>query len=145
MRCEDCQERIFERDGLEPLDLQALDQHLLTCAECLKWAKALNEVDAELRAQLHAEVTVPGLRARILGRVAWERRRFWVAAVPELMDGLGWSIVGILAMSVLFLWPNVMGWIATHLLSVGGAALVGSLVWAARVLWKEESDLERLL
>ena len=143
MRCKDWQERIFERQGLAPLDRQELDQHVLTCAECFKWAKALNEVDAELRRQLHAEASVPGLRPRILGYVARERRRLWIIAMSELLDALGWSIVGILAMAGLFLWPNWWDWIATHLLSAGAATLVGSLMWAARVLSKEDSDLER--
>jgi predicted anti-sigma-YlaC factor YlaD len=143
MRCEDWQERIFERHGLEPLDRQELDQHLLTCAICFKWAEALNEVDAELRAQLHAEVSVPDLRPRILGHVARERRRLWITAISDLMDAVGWSIVGILAMAGLFLWSNWVDWIATHLLSAGAATLVGSLMWAARVLSKEDSDLER--
>ena len=143
MRCEDWQELIFERDGLEPLDRQELDQHLITCAECLKWVKALNEVDAELRAQLRAEVSVPDLRPRILGHVARERGRLWITAMPELMDALGWSIVGILAIAVLFLWSNWTDWIAAHLVSAGAVTLVGSLMWAARALWEEDSDLER--
>ena len=145
MRCDDWQGRILERNALEPFDDLELDRHLLSCAECVKWARALNEVDAELRAQLNAEVTVPDLRPRILGLVAQQRRRRWATAMPELMDALGWSTMGILAMAGLFLWPNVMDWIKTHLLSVGGTALVASLVWAARALWREESDLERLL
>ena len=143
MKCEDWQERTLERENLEPLDLRELDQHLITCAECRKWATALNEVDAELRVQLRAEVNVPDLRPRILGHVARERRRLWITAMPELMDALGWSIVGILAMAILFLWSNWTDWIAAHLLSAGAATLVGSLMWAARVLWKEDLDLER--
>ena len=145
MKCEDWQAWMFERDGLELLEQQELDQHLLTCGDCRKWAKALNEVETELRMQLHAEVSAPDLRPRILGLVELERSRRWITGMPEFMDALGWSVIGTLPIAVLFLWSNWTDWIAAHLLPAGAATLVGSLMWAARVLWKEDSDLERLL
>jgi predicted anti-sigma-YlaC factor YlaD len=145
MTCEDWQVWMFEREGLELLEQQKLDRHLLTCGDCRKWVKALNEVEAELRMELHAEVGAPDLRPRILGLVERERRQCRVTGMPELMDALGWSVIGTLPIAVLFLWSNWTDWIAAHLLSAGAATLVGSLMWAARVLWKEDSDLERLL
>lgn len=143
MKCEDAQQWMFERDDLGPPEQQELDQHLLTCGDCRKWAQTLSDVEAELTTQLQAEVSAPDLPPRMLGLVARERRRRRITAMPELLDALGWSVVGILAMAALSLWTNWTDWITAHLRSTGAATLIGSLLWAARVLWKEDSDVER--
>ena len=117
MKCEDWQERIFDLEGLEPSARQELEQHLLACAECSKWAKALNEVEVELKSQLQEEMNTPDLRPRILDRVAQERRIRWIATLPELMDALGWTAIGILAMAPLLLRSDWMAWIIAHQIS----------------------------
>ncbi len=139
MKCEDCQELILEREWLAPGQEIELGQHLSSCDDCRAWARALTEVEATLTAQLCAELNPSVLGPRIARAVA--RERIWTAGVPELLDSLGWSALGILAMMGLLLWSNWQSW---RLWLAGAGTLAASLVWAGRVLWKEHSETGRL-
>lgn len=143
MRCEDWQEMILEREQLEPGKHRQLAEHLSICASCRVWEKALTEIEATLAAQLRAELNPSLLGTRISRAVARERR--WVNGVPELLDALGWSALGIMAIAGMLLWTNWRGWIISHLLWVGAGTLAASLAWAGRVLWRDQSETRRLL
>jgi predicted anti-sigma-YlaC factor YlaD len=143
MQCEDWQELILERERLEPGEKRELAQHLSRCTGCRAWADALTDVEATLTAQLRAELRPSALSPRILRAVARERR--WMTEVPELLEALGWNALAVLAMAGFFLWTNWRGWIGHHLLLAGAGTLVASLAWAARVLWKDQSEARRFL
>ena len=145
MKCEDWQELILERERLEPDEQRELGQHLAGCIGCRAWAKALTEIEAILTAQLRAELNLSVLSPRISRAVARERSRRWMTGVPELLDALGWSALGILAMAGLLLWSNWRHWIGDHLLLAGAGTLAGSLAWAGWVLWKDQSEARRFL
>ena len=138
MKCEDWQELILEREQLQPAEQAELDQHLSSCTGCRLWAKALAEIEATLTEQLRAELNPSLLRPRILRAVG--RERSWIDGMPELLDALGWSALGVLAMAGLLLWSRWQGW---HLWLPGAATLGGSLAWAGRVLWREQSESSR--
>jgi|ERR1035438_6412374 predicted anti-sigma-YlaC factor YlaD len=143
MKCEDWQEMILEREQLEVGKQRELAEHLSNCGGCRVWVKALTEIEARLTVQLRAELNPSVLGPRISRAVARERR--WMNGVPELLDALGWSALGIVAISGLLLWTNWMGWISNHLLLVGAGTLAASLAWAGRVLWSDQSETRRLL
>ena len=143
MKCEDWQEMILEREQLGPGKQRELAEHLSNCGSCRVWEKTLTEIEATLTAQLRAELNPSLLGPRIWRAVARERR--WMNGVPELLDALGWSALGIMAISGLLLWTNWRGWIDNHLLWVGAGTLAASLAWAGRVLWKDQSETGRLL
>jgi len=140
MKCENWQELILDREQLEPDKQRELAQHLSSCDGCRMWAKALAEIEATLTEQLRAELNPSVLGPRISRHVA--RERSWMTGMPELLDTLGWSALGILAMTGLLLWSNSRGW---HLWLAGAGTLAASLAWAGRVLWKDQSETHRFL
>jgi predicted anti-sigma-YlaC factor YlaD len=145
MKCEDWQELILERERLEPDEQRELVQHLSSCMGCRAWAKALTEMETILTAQLRAEVNLSVLSPRISRAVARERRRRWMTGVPELLEALGWSALGGLAMAGLLLWSGWRDWIGAHLWLADAVTLAGSLAWAGWVLWKDQSEARRFL
>jgi hypothetical protein len=143
MKCEDWQELILRREELEPRERADIAQHLLRCDDCRLWTKALEEIDATLATELKAALDPSALRPRIARAVGRERR--WMAELPELLDALGWSALGIMALAGLLLWTSGRGWMENHLDGVGAVTLGASLAWAGLVLWKSETDARRLL
>jgi predicted anti-sigma-YlaC factor YlaD len=145
MTCESWQELILDREYLDEVERRDLDQHLSNCIHCSAWAKALAEVDANMTEYLKAEVNPLALRSHVLYALARERRQNWMAAVPDLLDVLGWGAVGVLGIAGLLLWTNWTSGFGNHHLWIGVAALAGSMAWAGSVLWKEESEAGHLL
>jgi predicted anti-sigma-YlaC factor YlaD len=145
MTCEGWQELILDRKSLDEAQRQDLDQHLPNCIHCSTWAKALAEMDATMTEKLNAEVNPLALRRRVLYALARERRQNWMAAVPDVLDVLGWGAVVVIGMVSLLLSTNWASRFGNHIVSMGVAALVGSMAWAASVLWKEESEARPLL
>jgi hypothetical protein len=108
-------------------------------------AKALAEMNANMREYLKAEVNPPALKGGVFYALARERQqKNWMSAVPALLDVLGWSLVGALGMLGLQLWTNSANAFGNHHVWMGVAALVGSMAWAGSVLWKEESEARPL-
>ena len=68
-----------------------------------------------------------------------------MAAVPDVLDVLGWGAVGVLGMLGFLLWTNWATGFGKHHVWMGVAALVGSMAWAGSVLLKEESEARPLL
>ena len=134
MNCDDWQELILDREGLDPAKQKELVQHMAVCADCRVWEKALAEGEDILTSELRAELNTPSLTQRI--RLAVKRERRWVGAAPELLEALGWSALGVLAMAGLLLWSNWRGW---HLWLAAASTLAASLAWAGRVFWNEQS------
>ena len=145
MTCENWQELILDREYLEEVQQRDLNQHLPNCINCTSWAKALAEVDANVMEYLKAEATPLALTGRVSYALARERRQNWMAAVPDLLDVLGWGAVGALGMVSLLLWTNWATGFGNHYVWLGVAALAGSMAWAGSVLWKEESEARPLL
>jgi predicted anti-sigma-YlaC factor YlaD len=143
MKCEEWQELILEREQLEPGEQRDLGRHLSSCNDCRVWAEALTEMEANLTAQLQVELHPSALIRRISRAVARERN--WTKGVPELLEALGWNALAVLAMAGLLLWTHWRGWIGHHLLLAGVGTLAASLSWAGRVLWKDQSEVRRLL
>jgi predicted anti-sigma-YlaC factor YlaD len=132
MNCDHWQELILDRERLEPAERERLDRHLAECAGCRAWALALAEVESVLASQLRTELQASALRPRIERAVAHER--IWVDGLPEMLEALGWSAVGVLAMAGLLLWSN---WVDWRLWLAAACTLTGSLVWAVRALRNE--------
>jgi predicted anti-sigma-YlaC factor YlaD len=145
MTCESWQELVLEREYLNEVQRRNLDQHLSNCRDCRAWEKALAEVEAVVTDQLLAEMDPMAFRDRLFHALARERRQKWMAAVPDLLDALGWSAIGVLGIVALLFWTNWVVWVGKHLVFVGAVALVGSLAWAGAVLWKEETEAGVLL
>jgi len=145
MTCESWQELILDREYLEEVQRRDLDQHLPNCIYCSTWAKALAEVDANMKEYLKAEVIPLTLRDRVHYALARERRQNWMAAVPDLLDVLGWGAVGVLGIAGILFWTNWASGFGNHHVWMGVAALAGSMAWAGSVLWKEESEARPLL
>jgi predicted anti-sigma-YlaC factor YlaD len=145
MTCESWQELILDRESLDQAQRRDLDQHLLNCIHCSSWAKALAEMDATLTEYLKAEATPLTLTGRVRYALARERRQNWMAAVPDLLDVLGWGAVGVLAMLGFLLWTNGATAFGIHRVSMGVAALIGSMAWAGSVLWREQSEARPVL
>jgi len=145
MTCESWQELILDREYLDEVQRRNLDQHLSNCNNCRAWAKALGEAEAVVTDQLLAEMDPLTFRAQLLHALARERRQNWMAAVPDLLDVLGWGAVGVLGMAGLLLWTNWASGFGNHHVWMGVAALAGSMAWAGSVLWKEESEARPLL
>ncbi len=145
MTCESWQEMILDREYLNDAQRRNLDQHLSNCNNCLAWAKALAEAEAVVTDQLLTEMDPLAFRTRLLHALAQERRQNWMAAVPNLLDTLGWSAIGVLGIAAILLWTTWIVWLESHLVLAGAIALVGSLAWAGAVLWKEESEVGVLL
>ena len=145
MTCAEWRELILDREYLNDAQRQRLDEHLSNCADCKVWDMALAEVDTQAIALVKAEVNPVAFQAQVLRAVARQRRRNWMASVPDLLDVVGWSAVGLLGMVGLLVWTNRASWLGNHLVWMGSAALVGGVAWAALVLWKEESGTRLLL
>jgi predicted anti-sigma-YlaC factor YlaD len=145
MTCESWQELVLEREYLNEVQRRNLDQHLSNCSYCRAWEKALAEVEAVVTDQLLAEMDPMAFRDRLLHTLARERRQKWMAAVPDLLDALGWSAIGVLVIVALLFWTTWIVWLGNHPVLVGTVALVGSLALAGAVLWKEESEAGVLL
>jgi predicted anti-sigma-YlaC factor YlaD len=140
MTCESWQELVLDREYLNEVQRRNLDQHLSNCVTCRAWAKALAEVEAVVTDQLLTEMDPMAFRARLLDALARERRQKWMAAVPDLLDALGWSALGVLGTAALLLWTTWVVWLTNHLVLAGAVGLVGSLALAGVILWKEESE-----
>lgn len=145
MTCESWQELILDREYLDEVQRRDLDQHLPNCIHCSTWAKALVEMDATMTEYLKAEVNPLTVRGRVVYALARERRQNWMAAVPDVLDVLGWGAIGVLGMMGLLLWTSWASRPGNHLVWIGVAALLGSMAWAGSVLWKEESEARSLL
>jgi predicted anti-sigma-YlaC factor YlaD len=140
MTCERWQELVLDREYLNEVQRRNLDQHLSNCVTCRAWAKALAEAEAVVTDQLLTEMDPTAFRARLLDALARERRQKWMAAVPDVLDALGWSAIGVLGIAALLLWTTWVVWLGNHLVLAGAVGLVGSLACAGVVLWKEESE-----
>ena len=140
MTCESWQELILDKEYLTEVQQQDLDQHLSICIRCIIWAEALAEVETNMTLRLQAEVNPLALRKAVLHSLAINRRQNWMAGVPDFLETLGWSAVGILGIVGLTLGTNRANWLGNHLLWMGTAALAGTVAWAAVILWKEKSE-----
>ena len=145
MTCENWQDFILDREQLNDAQRQELDQHLSICANCKVWAMALAGVDAQAIALFQAEVNPVACQERVLRTVARQRRQKWISAVPDLLDAIGWSAVGVLGIIGFLVWTNRASWLGNHLVWMALPALVGSVARAAVVLWKEESGTHLLV
>lgn len=145
MICEDWQQLILDEEYLNETQRQDLDRHLSNCTSCHIWANALVEVETYATDQLQAEINLSALRERVFYALARQNRQSWMATVPELLDALGWSALGVVGMIGLSLLTNRASWVGNHLLWMGAAAVVGSVAWATAVLSKEESERRPLL
>jgi len=145
MTCEHWQDLLLYRENLNDAKRLELDRHLSNCVSCEAWAAALAEVDAQGGALFQADVDAMAFQARVLHSLARYRRRNWMASVPDLLDVLGWSAVGLLVMVGSLVWTNRVNWLGDDLVWMGTAALVGGVAWAAVVLWREESETRLLL
>jgi len=139
MTCENWQDLILDGEDLNDAQRKELNRHLSICASCEAWAVALAEVDAQGRELFKTEINPMAFQARLLNSLARQRRRSWMASLPDLLDVLGWSAVGLLGMVALLVWTNRANWLGNDLVWMGTAALVGSVAWAAVVLRREES------
>ena len=140
MTCENWRDLLLDSEYLSDTQRQELDQHLSNCASCEVWATALAEVDSQGREVFEAEINAMAFRARVLDSLARHRRLNWMASVPDLLEVLGWSAIGLLGMVGLLVWTNRASWLGNHLVWMGTVALAGSVAWAGIVLWKEESE-----
>ena len=140
MTCENWQDLILDREDLNDAQRQELDQHLSNCLSCDVWAAALAAVDAQGREQFQSQINPKAFHARVLNSLARHRRRSWMASMPDLLDVLGWTAVGLLGMVGLLVWTDRTNWLGNDLVWMGTAALVGSVAWAAVVLRKEASE-----
>ena len=145
MTCENWRDLLLDSEYLSDAQRQELDQHLSNCVSCEVWAVALAEVDSQGREVFQAEMNLVALQARVLRAVARHRWRTWMSSVPDFLDVLGWSAVGLLGMVGLLVWTGRVSLLGNHLVWMGAPALVGGVAWAAVVLWKEESGTRVLL
>jgi predicted anti-sigma-YlaC factor YlaD len=145
MTCESWQELVLDKEYLNEVQRQNLDQHLSNCNDCRAWAKALAEAEAVVTDQLLAQMDPLAFRARLFDALAQERRKNWMAAIPDLLDALGWIAIGVMGMAAILLWTTWPVWLGNHVVLAGAVALFGSLAWAGAVLWKEESEAGVLL
>jgi predicted anti-sigma-YlaC factor YlaD len=144
MTCEAWQELILDKESLADLERRELQRHLSSCFQCQAWAKALAEAEVILTEQLKFEANPSELRALVLRAVARERRRPWMTGALELLDGLGWGAVGVLAVAAFAFWTH---WttLDNHLVWMGTAAVAGSVAWAGGVLRKEDREARLVL
>jgi copper transport protein len=73
MRCEEAREALSVRLDGEPIDDDATDRHLSSCAECSDWLNAAHAVTR--RARLLAAPEVPDLTDRIVAAVQADRQQ----------------------------------------------------------------------
>ncbi len=144
MTCEEWQDEILDEEFLSDLRRRDLHLHMSSCVNCRAWAEALAGMEESLKQQLKSEASPSSLRPLVLRAVARERRSSWVAAAPELLDGLGWGAVGVLGMAALMFWTN-WPWLDHYLVWMGAAAVAGSAGWAGGVLRKEKSEARLVL
>jgi predicted anti-sigma-YlaC factor YlaD len=145
MTCENWQDLLLDREHLNDAQRQKLDEHLSDCADCKIWAMALAEVDARAVDLFQTEVNPVAFQERVLRAVARQLWRNWMSSVPDFLDVLGWSAIGLLGMVGLLVWTDRVSLLGNHLVWMGAPALVGGVAWAAVVLWKEESGTRVLL
>jgi anti-sigma factor RsiW len=98
MPCAEFEDRLLDYTALSEAERAMVAAHVSSCAACGEFLTALERVDAELDAALSNTAAPVGLAPRILREVRLPRP----SPVPELLEGIGWIGLLLLAIAVVF-------------------------------------------